>query len=112
MHPNSKINPGAYIFQRPLLRGLFLEGLIHGQGKLASPNQWGYRFCVVLLCVVRRTIFQVQAPRVGGGKEGAYLYIWKGDLREGFFCVTPLEGLYLEGLIHGWAYFWSCTVFS
>ena len=23
-----KINPGAYIFQRPFLRGLFLEGLI------------------------------------------------------------------------------------
>ena len=23
-----KINPGAYIFQRPLLRGLFLEGLM------------------------------------------------------------------------------------
>ena len=23
-----KISPGAYIFQRPLLRGLFLEGLI------------------------------------------------------------------------------------
>ena len=25
-----KISPGAYIFQRPLLRGLFLEGLIFG----------------------------------------------------------------------------------
>ena len=24
------INPGAYIFQRPFLRGLFLEGLIFG----------------------------------------------------------------------------------
>ena len=27
---NPKISPGAYIFQRPLLRGLFLEGLIFG----------------------------------------------------------------------------------
>ena len=25
-----KICPGAYIFQRPFLRGLYLEGLIHG----------------------------------------------------------------------------------
>ena len=25
-----KVSPGAYIFQRPLLRGLFLEGLIFG----------------------------------------------------------------------------------
>ena len=25
-----KISPGAYIFQRPFLRGLFLEGLIFG----------------------------------------------------------------------------------
>ena len=24
----AKISPGAYIFQRPFLRGLFLEGLI------------------------------------------------------------------------------------
>ena len=25
-----KISPGAYIFQRPFLRGVFLEGLIFG----------------------------------------------------------------------------------
>ena len=25
-----KISPGTYIFQRPFLRGLFLEGLIYG----------------------------------------------------------------------------------
>ena len=25
-----KISPGAYIFQKPFLRGLFLEGLIFG----------------------------------------------------------------------------------
>ena len=29
-HKISKISPGAYIFQRPFLRGLFLEGLIFG----------------------------------------------------------------------------------
>ena len=39
--------------------------------------------------------------------QGAY--IWRGDLTEGF-CVTGLGGLYLEGLIHGGAYFWNFTV--
>ena len=29
-----KISPGAYIFQRPFLRGLFLEGLIFGGANL------------------------------------------------------------------------------
>ena len=36
-----KISPGAYIFQRPFLRGLFLEGLIYG-GKFASQNRGGF----------------------------------------------------------------------
>ena len=35
-----KISPGAYIFQRPFLRGLFLEGLIYG-GIFAFQNRLG-----------------------------------------------------------------------
>ena len=35
-----KISPGAYIFQRPFLRGLFLLGLING-GKFAFQNRLG-----------------------------------------------------------------------
>ena len=35
-----KISPGAYIFQRPFLRGLYSEGLIYG-GKFALQNQLG-----------------------------------------------------------------------
>ena len=35
-----KISPGAYIFQRPFLRGLFVEGLIYG-GKFAFQNRLG-----------------------------------------------------------------------
>ena len=34
------ISPGAYIFQRPFFRGLFLEGLIYG-GKFAFQNRLG-----------------------------------------------------------------------
>ena len=91
-----KISPGAYIFQRPFLRGLFLEGLIFG-GRFKID--WtslinGRKFTVFsLFYLVFEDNFQVQAPR------GAY--IWRGDLTEGFFCVTGLEGLYLEGLIFG-----------
>ena len=36
-------------------------------------------------------------------------YIWRGDLM-GFFRVTVLGGLFLEGLIHGGAYFRYFTV--
>ena len=43
-----KISPGAYIFQRPFLRGLFLEGLIFGG---AYVRREIYHFCIVLLCI-------------------------------------------------------------
>ena len=34
-----KISPGAYIFQRPFLRGLYSEGLIYG-GKFAFQKKF------------------------------------------------------------------------
>ena len=51
-------------------------------------------FCCTLYL---RAIFQVQAP------QGAY--IWRGDLTEGFLRCRFSGGVYLEGLIHGGAYF-------
>ena len=45
--------------------------------------------------------FQVQAP---GG------LIFGGAIKRRVFCVTSLGGLYLEGLIHGGAYFRNFTV--
>ena len=39
-HKMPKISPGAYIFQRPFLRGLFLEGLIY-ERKFAFQNRLG-----------------------------------------------------------------------
>ena len=33
-----KISPGAYIFQRPFLRGLFFEGFIFGGANLRTGN--------------------------------------------------------------------------
>ena len=53
-----KMSPGAYIFQRPFLRSLFLEGLIYGekfsfQNRLGQPYNWKkiYRFWFVLVCI-------------------------------------------------------------
>ena len=36
-----KISPGTSIFQRPFLRGLYLEGLIYYGGKFAFQNRLG-----------------------------------------------------------------------
>ena len=48
-----------------------------------------------------RAVFQVQAP--GGA------YIWRDDLMEGFLRYR-FGGIYLEGLLHGQAYFPNFTV--
>ena len=48
-----KISPGACIFQRPFLSGLFLEGLIFGGAYIRREICWKeiYRFCLFLLCI-------------------------------------------------------------
>ena len=69
-----KISPGAYIFQRPFLRGLFLEGLIFGGAYLRREIHVSKSIGLALqlevnlsflLCftLYLRAIFQVQAPR-------------------------------------------------
>ena len=75
-----KISSGAYIFQRPFLRSLFLEGLIFGGAYLrreicvsksiglACSGKEIYHFCFVLLCI-----------------------------REQIPCTSPPGGLYSEG---------------
>ena len=97
-----KISAGAYIFQRPFLWGLFLEGLIYGR-KFASQNRLGYRyswkeiyrFCFVLLCIWGQ--FPSTSPPGG-------LLFWRGDLTEGFFRYE------FGGLTLGGAYFRNFTV--
>ena len=62
----------------------------------------GSKFTVSALSYLYlRAIFQVQAP---GG------LIFGGAIQRRVFCVTGLGGLYLEGLIHGGAYFRNITV--
>ena len=85
-----KISPGAYIFQRPFLRGLFLEGFIFGGAYLRGGNlrfkiDWdslivGRKFTVfaLFLLLYLKAISQ-DKPRG--------TYIWRGDLMEGFFAL-------------------------
>ena len=49
-------------------------------------------------------VFEGNFPSTSPGGGGGGAYIWRGDLTKSFF-VTGLGGLYLEGLIHGGAYF-------
>ena len=60
-----------------------------------------YSFCFVLCCIWGH----FQGISLGGA------YIRRGDLTE-VFCVTSFKGLYLEGLIHGRAYFRNFTVYN
>ena len=70
-----KISPGAYIFQRPFLRGLFLEEPIFGGAYvrreiyviksvgLACSGKEIYHFCFALLCIRG----QIQSTSPPGG---------------------------------------------
>ena len=101
-----KISPGAYIFQRPFLRGLFLAGLIFGgaylrreicvskSSGLACSGKEIYHFCFVLLCI--RGQIPSASPRRGLYSEGRFnggffalrfwgAYIWRGLYMEGLF---------------------------
>ena len=111
-HKIPKISRGAYICQRPFLRGLFLEGPIF-RGAYVRREIWVsksiglacsgkeiYHFSFVLLCI-RGQIPSTSPP------WGAY--IRRGNLAEGFLRYD-LGGLYLEGLVHGGAYFRNFTI--
>ena len=52
----SKISLGAYIFQRPFLRGLLLEGLIFGG---AYPTEGNFRLQIDLASLIVRSKFTV-----------------------------------------------------
>ena len=104
-----KISPGAYIFQRLFLRGLFLEGLIFGGAYvrreicvsksigLGCSGKEIYHFYFLLLCI-RRQIPSTSPPPGGGA------YIRRGHLTEGFLRYD------FGGLIFGGVYFRNFTV--
>ena len=100
---NSENKPRGLYFSKALIEGLIFGGAyirrgLSTEGNLRFKIDWachivGSKFTVfALLYFVSEGNFPSTSPR------GAY--IWKGDLTEGF-CVTGLEGLFLEGLIFG-----------
>ena len=100
-----KISTGAYIFQRPFSFG----GLIFGGVYLRFKIDWasfivGSKFTVLpLFYFVFEGNFPSTSPR------GLYL---EERFNGGFFALPVWGGLYLEGLIHGGAYFRNLTVTS
>ena len=85
-----KISPGAYIFRRPFLRGLSMEGNLRFKIDWASLIV-GRKFTVFAILYLR-AVFQVQAP---------WGLIFGRAILRRVFCVMSLGGLYLEGLIFG-----------
>ena len=98
-----KVSPRAYIFQRPFLGGLLLEGLTFGQAYLqreicvsksiglALQLEVNLPFLLCFtLCLM--AILQVQAP---GSRGVGGSYIWRGYLTKGFLHYR------FGGLIHG-----------
>ena len=91
-----KIGPGAYIFQRPFLRGLFLEEPIFGGAYvrreicvsksigLACSGKEIYRFCFVLLCIWG----QIPSTSPPGGLHSEERF-------NGGFFALPFWGAYM-----------------
>ena len=98
-----KIIPGAYIFQRPSLRGLYSEGHISRlsmEGNLCFKINWaslivGSKFTIFALFYF---VFESNFPSTSSW--GAY--IWRGDLTEGFLHYEFGRLIHgVEGLIFG-----------
>ena len=89
-----KISPGSYIFQRPFLRGLFLDGLIfvgaYVRREVCVSKSIGLANSFLCFTLYLRAIFQAQDPGV--------LY-WEGRIHRGFFVLRVWGSLYMEGLI-------------
>ena len=95
-----KIRPGAYIFQRSFLRGLYWEGLIYG-GNFAFQNRLGQfivgrRFTVFSWFdfVFKDTVFKYYTSPRG--------FIFGGVIKENVFCAR----YGFKRLIFGGAYTW------
>ena len=133
-----KISPEAYIFQRPFLRGLFLEGPIFGGAYvrreicvsksigLACSGKEIYHFCFVLLCIlgqIRSTSPPGTCIRRGDLTEGFLRYDFGGLIFEGaykcrslfsdFTVYTKLtDWNFEEGNFAGWQCIWTVIIFA
>ena len=95
-HKIPKISPGAYIFQRPFLRGLYVwRGLSWREICISKSIGLDLRLegnLPFLLCFYLRAISKYKPPRG--------VYIWRSNLMEGFLHYQ------FGGLIFAGAYTW------
>ena len=98
-----KVSPGTYIFQRPFLRGLSMEGNLRFKIDSGSPLVGTKCTIFALFYFVFEGNFQIQdhPPPLPG--EG--VYICRSERERRFPCVTSLGGLYTWG-----AYFRNFTI--
>ena len=80
-----KISRGAYIFQRPFLRGLFLEGLIFRRGLSTEGN----------------LRFKIEWASLLFGSKFTVLALFYFVFEVNFLSTSPRGGLYLEGRFNG-----------
>ena len=109
-----KIRPEAYIFQRPFLRGLFLEGLTFG-GAYLRREICVSKFVGLALQLEGNLLFLLcfnfYLRAISKYKPPVGLYL-EGRFNGEYSCILCYDfgGLFLEGLIHGGAYFWNFMV--
>ena len=94
-HKIPKISPRA-IFQRPFWRGLSTDG------NLRFKINWAGLIVGSKSTIFASFYFAFEGNFPSTNPQG--VYIWRGDLTEGFLHYW-FGGLYLEGPIHGSAYF-------
>ena len=104
-----KISFRAYIFERPFLRGLFLEGLRYNRRGLSMEANVHFKIDWASLILGRKfTIFlcfTLYLRAISKYKHPSRAYIWRGDLTEGFLRYE------FRGPILGGAYTWR-SLFS
>ena len=108
-----KISPGAYIFSKALFGGpIFGEAYI--RRSLSTEGNLRFKLERASLIVGSEfTVFALFYVVFEGNFSSTSpwgVYIWRGDLTEGFLRYR-FGGLIFEGLIHGGAYFRNFTVF-
>ena len=111
-HKIPKISPRTYIFQRPLLRGLFLEGLILGGAyvwreicvsrSIGLAYSWKKFTVFALFYFVFEGNFQVWAP--------VRAYIQRGDLTEVFFALQVWGAYIWRSLFSEFNRIWSSNI--
>ena len=129
------ISPGSYIFQRPFLRGLFLDGLIFGgayvRREICVSKSIGLvysrkeinRFCFALLCIWEQ--FSKYKPPGGLFSEGRFhgvfllcydfrgAYTWRGLFSEFYgsfsmgFKYGSIPVVSKAHLLEFWMKYWS-----